>query len=187
MYFGAWWVIPSPCWNLSINISWSQHLMNSQARPATLSLFFVFCLCFFVILKSSTSSSYWWMVEINRPVPTCHLGVTELPLHLQESSLMRCDLSEANGWFTVQLTKKGLFQMVNITVHHSQRDGFFLCVCRRFPQLMWKLRILNTGFFEGGVRDWEGNSSLGALRGCGPVPLLFLLRGYFQASLHWGF
>jgi len=33
------WVIPSPGLNLFIKISWSQPLMNSQARTATFSLF----------------------------------------------------------------------------------------------------------------------------------------------------
>lgn len=140
--------------NLFINISWSQCLMNSQARPATSSLVFVgLFVC--PVENLSTSFSYRWMEEINRPVPACHLGVTERQLHPQESSLRGCDLGEAVGDLLCSWLRRDSFKMVNVTVHHSQKDGFFPCVCRRFLQLMWKSRFLSTGFL------WRGESEIG--------------------------
>lgn len=182
------WVTPSPCLNLLLRFhevsSWWIHKSELQLSPCFFSFFF---LCVFHIKKHSTSFSYWWMVEINRRVPARHLGVTGLPPRLQESFLRRSDLSETNGWFTVQQTKKGLFQNGK---HHSTSHPerlFFLCLSE-IPAIDVHAETLKHRFlWRGKVRAWGWHPSLGAVRGCGPAPVLFLLRSHFQAFPHWGF
>lgn len=88
------WVIHSLGLNLFIKISWSQLLINSQARTATFSLFLP-------CEKAQPQLFIRWMVEINSSMPTRHLGMTELLLNLYKSFIMWSDLSETNGLFIV--------------------------------------------------------------------------------------
>lgn len=150
---------PVPAWVCSLRFhevsSWWIHKSELQLSP-----------CFFHIKKHSTSFSYWWMVEINRPVPAHHLGVTELPPRLRESFLMRSDLSETNGWFTVQQTKKELFQNGK---HHSTSypERFFSLCLSEISAIDVKSRDSKAQIsLKWGVREWGWHPSLGAFRGC---------------------
>lgn len=171
---------PVPAWVCSLRFhevsSWWIHKSELQLSP-----------CFFHIKKHSTSFSYWWMVEINRPVPAHHLGVTELPPRLRESFLMRSDLSETNGWFTVQQTKKELFQNGK---HHSTSypERFFSLCLSEISAIDVKSRDSKAqiSLKGGSLRVGMTPISRGFQRMC-PAPVLFLLRSYFQALPHWGF
>lgn len=55
---------------------------------------------FCCVKKRNPSFSYWWMAEINSPMPARHPRMTELLLNLHKSLIIWSGLRETNRFFT---------------------------------------------------------------------------------------